>query len=136
MKNIDSNFILICSAIFLGRVEKWTPHCQYTFCTSIFHLFQLLEILNKIKNIDSMNNKTNSDVVKHRITRRSEKKKKEEEDLTKTMKIRKVTRTRFEEKNMRSLEEMRLRSEDIGLGSILMMMTMVVLPRWRCSMMR
>ena len=34
------------------------------------------------------------------------------------MKIHKVARTRLEEKNMRSLEETRLRSEDVGLGSI------------------
>ena len=53
-----------------------------------------------------------------RITRGSEKKKKEEEDLKKKTKIRNVVRTRLEEKNMRSLEELRLRSEGIGLSSI------------------
>ena len=65
-----------------------------------------------------MNNKTSSDVVKRRITRGSEKKKKEEEDLKKKTKIRNIVRTRLEEEKIRSLEETRLRSEDVGLSSV------------------
>ena len=65
-----------------------------------------------------MNNKTSSDVVKRRITRGSERKKKEEEDSKNKKKFHKVVRTMLEEKNMRSLEETRLRSEDVGLGSM------------------
>ena len=83
-----------------------------------FHISPFLEILNINKITDSMNNKTSSDVVKRRITSGSEKKKKEEEDFKKKKKIHKVVRTRLEEKNMRSLEEARLCSEDVGLGSI------------------
>ena len=59
-------------------------------------------------------NKTNSS---KRITRGSEKKKNEEENLNKKTKIRKSTRTRLEENNMR-LEELRLRSEGIVLSDI------------------
>ena len=65
-----------------------------------------------------MNNNSSSDVVKRRIMRGSEKKKKEEEHLKKKTKIRNVVRTRLEEKKTRSLEETRLRSEDVGLSSI------------------
>ena len=65
-----------------------------------------------------MNNKTSSDAVKRRITRGSERKKKEEENSKNKKKFDKVVRTRLEEKNMRSLEETRLRSEDVGLGSV------------------
>ena len=43
---------------------------------------------------------------------------KEEDDLKKKTKIHNVVRTRLEEKKMRSLEETRLRSEDVGLSSI------------------
>ena len=63
-----------------------------------------------------MNNNSRSDVVKHRITRGNEKK--EEDDLKKKTKIHNVVRTRLEEEKMRSLEETRLRSEDVGLSSI------------------
>ena len=59
-------------------------------------------------------NKTNSS---KRITRGSEKKKNEEENLNKKTKIRKSTRTRLEENAMR-LEELRLRSEGIVLSDI------------------
>ena len=52
-----------------------------------------------------------------RITRGSEKKKKEEENLKKKTKMRNSARTRLEENNMR-LEELRLRSEGIGLSCI------------------
>ena len=45
-------------------------------------------------------------------------KRKKEEDLKKKKKIRKVVWTRLEEKNMRSLEETRLGSEDIDLCSV------------------
>ena len=62
-----------------------------------------------------MNNNSRSDVVKRRITRGSEKKKKEEDNLKKKTN---VVWTRLEEKKMRSLEESRLRSEDVGLSSI------------------
>ena len=55
---------------------------------------------------------------RRRITRGSEKKKEEEDDLKKKTKIHNVVRTRLEEKKMRSLEETRLRSEDVGLSSI------------------
>ena len=69
-----------------------------------------------------MNNKTSSDRVKGRITRGSEGRKKEEEDSKKRNKTDTVVcltnRTRLEEKNMRSLEEKRLRSENVGLDSI------------------
>ena len=46
------------------------------------------------------------------------KRKKEEENLKKKTKIRNVVRTRLEEKKIRSLEETRLRSEDVGLSSV------------------
>ena len=65
-----------------------------------------------------MNKSSRSNVVKRRITRGSEKKKKEDDDLKKKTKIHNVVRTRLEEKKMRSLEETRLRSEDVGLSSI------------------
>ena len=69
-----------------------------------------------------MNNKTSSDRVKGRITRGSERRKKEEEDSKKRNKTDTVVcltnRTRLEEKNMRSLEEKRLRSENVSLDSI------------------
>ena len=65
-----------------------------------------------------MNSKTSSDIVKRRITRGSERKKKEEEDSKNKKKFHKVVRTRLEEKNIRSLEETRLRFEDVVLGSI------------------
>ena len=58
-----------------------------TFGLSLFHFSQVSELLNKVENIDSMNNKTSSDVAKRRITRESEKKKKEEEDLKKKTKF-------------------------------------------------
>ena len=85
-----------------------------TFGISFFHVSQVSELLNKNINIDTMNKSSRS----KRITRGSEKKKKEEEDLKKKTKIRNAVRTRLEEKNMRSLEELRLRSEGIGLSSI------------------
>ena len=91
--------------------------CQYTFGISLFHFSQFLEILNININTDSMNNKTSSDVVKRRITR-GRRKRKKEEDLKKKKKIRNVVWTRLEEKNMRSLEETRLGSEDIGFCSV------------------
>ena len=65
-----------------------------------------------------MNNKPSSDVVKRRITRGSKREKKEDEDSKNKKKFHKVVRTRLEEKNMRFLKETRLRSEDVGLGSI------------------
>ena len=43
---------------------------------------------------------------------------KKEENSKNKKKFDKVVRTRLEEKNMRSLEETRLRLEDVGLGSI------------------
>ena len=85
-----------------------------------------------------MNNNSSSDVVKRRITRGSEKKKKEEEDLKKKTKIRNVVRTRLEVKKMRSLEEMRLRSEDVGLISIFNDDddSIIVIHQWKCLRMR
>ena len=69
-----------------------------------------------------MNNKTSSGGVQGRITRGREKKKKEEEVSKKRKKTDTVVclsnRTRLEEKNMRSLEEKRLRSENVGMNSI------------------
>ena len=89
-----------------------------TFGISFFHDSKVSELLNKNKNIDTMNKSSMYNVVKRRITRGSEKKKKEEDDLKKKTKIHNVVRTRLEEKKMRSLEESRLRSEDVGLSSI------------------
>ena len=83
-----------------------------TFGISFFHVSQVSELLNKNNNIDTMNNNSSSDVVKRRITRGSEKNKIKEEDLN--TKIRNVVRTRLEEKRMRSFEEKRLRSKDVG----------------------
>ena len=69
-----------------------------------------------------MNKKSSSDCIKGRITRGSERKKKAEEDSKKRQKTDTVVclsnRTRLEEKNMRSLEEKRLRSENVGMNSI------------------
>ena len=65
-----------------------------------------------------MNNKMSSDGVKRYITRGSERKKKEEEDSKKRKKTDTVVRTRLEEKNMRSLEEKRFRSGNVGLDII------------------
>lgn len=69
-----------------------------------------------------MNNKSRSDCVTLRFTRGSERMKKEEEDAKKRKKTEKVVclsnRTRLEENNMRSLEEKRVRSENVGIESI------------------
>ena len=46
-----------------------------TFGISFFHVSQVSELLNKNKNIDTMNKSSRSNVVKRRITRGSEKKK-------------------------------------------------------------
>ena len=69
-----------------------------------------------------MNKKSSSDCVKGRTTRRSEKNKKEEEDSKKRKETDTVvslsSRTRLEEENMISLEEKRLRSENVGIENI------------------
>ena len=69
-----------------------------------------------------MNKKSSSDCVKGRTTRGSEKNKKEEEDSKKRKETDTVVclsnRTRLEEENMISLEEKRLRSENVGIESI------------------
>ena len=68
-----------------------------------------------------MNKNSSSDCVKGRTTRGSEKNKKEGEDSKKRKKTDTViclsNRTRLEEENMRSLEEKRLRSENVGIDS-------------------
>ena len=90
--------------------------CQYTFVLLVFRFFQfsqVSEFLNKNKNFDTMD-KSN---MTTRITRGSEKKKNEESVLKNKTKICNGARTRSEEQNIR-LEELRLRSEGIGLSCI------------------
>ena len=69
-----------------------------------------------------MNKKSSSDCVEGRTARGSEKNKKEEEDSKKRKETDTVVclsnRTRLEEENMISLEEKRLRSENVGIESI------------------